>query len=124
MKVFVYGTLMSGFGANMMLKSTKPLGIDTINGTMHDVNRGGFPGVILDTGNTVQGEVYEVEDEGVLENLDRYEGFNSDNLPASLYTRHTVQTEGGHEVLIYQYNQGVSEDTIVPNGDWRAHRRG
>ena len=122
--LFVYGTLMTGFGANPMLQAgAELLGTATVDGKMYDIN-GGFPGIILGGEDKVQGELYEVTDDAILPRLDSYEGHRG-NVPSSLYSKHVVQTSyGSIEAIVYQFNHSVDSHAVVPNGDWRSHVRG
>lgn len=121
--VFVYGTLMTGFGANSMLTAGATLlGPATVEGKMYDIN-GGFPGIILGEGSQVIGELYEVTDEAILPRLDNYEGHRG-NVPSSLYSKHEVTTGNGYQATVYQFNHSVAQHAEVSDGDWRAHKRG
>ena len=82
MKLFVYGTLMSGQGANSKLKGAKFLGKAVLRDyEMFDL--GAFPGIQQHLGGNVVGELYEVDD-SLLTKLDSYEG------EGSLYNREIV----------------------------------
>ena len=72
-KVFVYGTLKKGFGNHILLEGSKFLGYAKTNPLFTMVSLGGFPAVIIDGETSIQGEVYEVNEEA-LRSLDRLEG--------------------------------------------------
>jgi len=115
MKIFVYGTLKRGFGANRLLRDSQMVAEDYIDGA-HMVSLGGFPGVFLShregTTGHVQGEVYEIDDV-VLEHLDHYES------NGSFYQRQKVTTRGGLEVEVYEFLSPSERYQPVPDGVWR-----
>ena len=109
MKVFVYGTLKSGYGANSLLGEGRTLlGETTIAGEIYHL--GGFPGVRLGGESKVHGEVWEVP-ESSLPRLDRYEG------EGSLYIRHEITTEFG-PAWVYEYNDTPPVERRIASGRW------
>ncbi|MCR5672578.1 MAG: gamma-glutamylcyclotransferase, partial [Lachnospiraceae bacterium] len=83
MKVFVYGTLMSGQGANGRLAGAKLLG-KAILRDYEMFSLGEFPGIGPCMGGSVVGELYEANEE-LIPDLDSYEGEDS------LYNREMVK---------------------------------
>lgn len=83
-KVFVYGTLMQGYGNHRnYLSQSEFLGKGEITGyALYAVSS--FPGVVLEAGEKVKGEVYNVDDP-TLKRLDSLEG------EGSLYLRKQVE---------------------------------
>lgn len=119
--VFVYGTLMTGFGSSLGNRDGVALvGSDSITGSLFSVH-GSFPGLKLDGAGAVLGELYEILDREILRSLDAYEGCR-DNDYSSLYLRQVVYTEGGVETYVYEYNHDVEELDPVADGDWRAYK--
>ena len=109
-KVFVYGTLKSGFGNHRLMEGRSTfITKDKIKGKM--VSLGGFPGVVPDDDRSVVGEVYEVTDE-CLKALDRLEGH------PSFYKRTPVVTDNGLEVDTYIYQGETKHRPLVETGDW------
>ncbi len=123
-KVFVYGTLRTGFGNNRLLQ----------DGTCHLVKEdeivgynmyamGGFPGItsteIYET--SVKGEVWEVGDDALVQ-LNRLEGFREPDSPANFYNRTTVVTESGEECLVY-IQDTPPNNSLVESGDWVEHTK-
>ena len=77
MKVFVYGTLMSGHGNNRLLRNSEFIGEHIVKD--HKLyfawGQGGFPVARQSTGDSVKGELWDIkEDKEVLRNLDALEG--------------------------------------------------
>ena len=62
-RVFVYGTLLSGFGnhARLLAGRSKMIGEAQTYAEYTMVSLGGFPGVIEGGDTSIQGEVYEVD---------------------------------------------------------------
>lgn len=73
-KVFVYGTLKNGYGNHYLLRDSAFLGKGTTIEDHFTMFDGGFPYVINEGRFHVRGEVYEVNNERVMESLDRLEG--------------------------------------------------
>ena len=116
--VFVYGTLMSGFGNNALLRNGNATLVQTatIVGEMYDL--GCFPGVKLRGKNKVKGEVWEV-DKPTLERLDRLEG------EGVLYKRKKTCVanfyRGATDVWVYEIMREQDEESLVASGDYRKH---
>ncbi len=115
-KVFVYGTLKSGYGNNRALipEDLEPTP-DTITGfTMYHL--GGFPAIVKDdSGRVVVGEVYDVDD-NVLRSLNRLEGYRGEG-ERNFYDRISVTTDSGEECLVYVQGKPVTR-TVVESGNW------
>lgn len=116
--IFVYGTLRPGHGANgYMASRAKHHGTTRISAMMYGL--GGYPGVklvgdgrFMSEGPTVVGDLYEIENEGLPQILDGYEGY------PNLYGRRLVETEDGRQAWVYTYNHNVRDDALIPTGDW------
>ena len=73
MKIFVYGTLLSGEGDHRQLRGARPLAVRRTEPLYTLVSLGPYP-ALLDGGTTsVTGEVYDVDGD-LLSALDRFEG--------------------------------------------------
>lgn len=119
MKVFVYGTLRSGYGNNVLLHNATFLGEATTNGVMYSM--GYIPFVSLTTQEgTVHGEVYEIN-EDILRRLDQLEGYNIHQPDRSFYNRSLVNTLPYGEAFIYHIDTHDSERNKIPSGDWRVY---
>ena len=98
-KVFVYGTLRPNLGETVKVR-----------GQLFSLGR--FPGIKLGMDGVVTCEVITVDDDE-LARLDRYEGYNPQNLQGSLYIRR--RHEDG---FIYNYNGSVRRMPLIESGDW------
>ena len=108
-KIFVYGTLKTGHGANSILQGRAEfVDEDRIEGGLFDM--GAFPGYRPEAKSTVVGEVWEITDEHLPVMLDNYEGY------PSLYTRERVRTEKGYNVWVYVINS--PSETLIEEGVW------
>lgn len=134
-KVFVYGSLLKGFGNHQMLTQdgAKFLSITRTTGnfTMYDL--GGFPAVVdkrtSKSATHIRGEVYLVTDRG-LRALDCLEGYDPKR-PAieNLYERREIKLDNGSKALTYLMTPStVSQITgygrrhgVVESGDWRTY---
>lgn len=117
-RVFVYGSLLRGEPNYPVIErgvlvggaSTEP------RFTLHDL--GAFPGMVAEGSQAVAGEVYEV-DRVTLADLDRLEGH------PRFYRRTPIALADGTHAETYLLTRAQVEDRpVVPNGDWRAHRKG
>ena len=108
MKVFVYGTLKSGFGNHYLLRDSKKVCNDSITGTMYSL--GGFPAITLKNDNKVFGEVYDVN-KNVMGDLDMLEGY------PRFYDRKIIKTDDGHYAHVYYMD--LVEGPLVETGVWK-----
>lgn len=123
MKVFVYGSLLSGFGNHVLLdrEGAEFIREDLTQPEFTMISLGGFPGVIEGGETAITGEVYEVNDI-VERSLDRLEGVCHDNPEMGLYRRKTITLTSGEEALIYIYNGSPRSTTdLIGSGSWRAY---
>ncbi|ARS89577.1 gamma-glutamylcyclotransferase family protein [Natrarchaeobaculum aegyptiacum] len=141
--IVLYGTLRRGsekyveFGLEDRLTY---VGECTLEGLLYDL--GEYPGLVLEPevrdaeGSTtddgapdadrsdtlVTGELYRVDDETVVHELDAYEGYSPANPAGSLYVRQLVRLEEPPvDAWTYVYNRDVENAPVVTSGDWRAY---
>lgn len=115
--LFVYGTLMHGQPAHVLLQNQKFLGSAACHGELY--NLGGAPGYRTSLANQVHGELYEIEPE-ILEYLDYFEGH------PRLYKRITRAVRmGDRDVLawVYEFQEQVHPSQRILSGDWRKRGR-
>jgi len=118
--VFVYGSLLSGFGNHRLLDVPGAAFVgeaETEGGwTLHDL--GAYPGMVRRDdlpGESVRGELYAVDRE-VLRRLDQLEGH------PRYYTRTEITLDGGEVVESYTLDrEQVAHCSRVGGGDWRAY---
>lgn len=117
-RVFVYGTLLSGFGNHDRCLGPKAEPVArtrTANAHYRMVEVSYFPGVFLDGTDHIVGEVYDVTDHG-LHILDSLEGF------PQMYTRVQVTLDNLMVAWMYIYNSDRGNMRDIPGGDFRAYR--
>ena len=122
-RVFAYGTLMTGQIRRPLLGLAILEGPAQIRGTLYDF--GGYPGLVLDDGGWVSGELYRVPDLAArLSSLDREEWCDPADETRSLYVRRRVPVQVGDgpppEAWVYVYNGPPGRGPRIPSGDWRA----
>lgn len=124
MKVFVYGTLLSGLSNSALLNNSDFIGEGTMSGIMYDL--GSFPAVNYGTG-IVHGELYDV-DEYTLRDLDYLEGYDTQNVDSSLYIRNVtdITLDNGRIIqnsFVYIYNKDLSGSAypVIENGDYKEY---
>jgi gamma-glutamylcyclotransferase (GGCT)/AIG2-like uncharacterized protein YtfP len=116
---------MTGFSRRPLLGPSASLeSRGRIRGSLYDFVE--YPGVVLDEGGWVNGELYRVPDlPARLPDLDRAEWYDPANDAGSLYVRRRVPVEldGGErrEAFIYVYNGPPGRGPRIASGDWRAH---
>jgi gamma-glutamylcyclotransferase (GGCT)/AIG2-like uncharacterized protein YtfP len=117
--VFVYGSLLSGLGNHGLLQrhDARALGNGRTADAFTMISLGAFPGVIEKGDTAIEGELYEVDDDGVA-GLDMLEG------NGSFYTREQklIRTDGGTVVAwIYLLPPRYLEERedVVASGNWR-----
>ena len=119
-KVFVYGTLLSGLCRADALKQAEFLGAASTEGRLY--NLGDYPGMLPGLG-TVYGEVYQV-DARTLDRLDGIEDYYPDCPESSLYLRRPVRvtlTDNGQSLVAetYLYSMSIPETQRIAHGDYR-----
>lgn len=123
-RVFAYGTLMEGFVRRSLLGPAILEGPGRIRGSLYDF--GEYPGVVLDDGGWVAGELYRLPDiESRLPLMDREEWCDPQDETRSLYVRRRVPVHladgAPREAWLYVYNGPPGRGPRIPSGDWRAH---
>lgn len=120
MRVFVYGTLLSGLCRAAALKDATFLGAASTEGRLY--NLGDYPGMLPGRGK-VHGEVYQL-DARTLDRLDGIEDYYPDCPESSLYLRRPVRValllDGcSLEADTYLYNAPIPESQRIAHGDYR-----
>ena len=116
MKVFVYGTLMSGESNHFFLeeRSSKYIrkAVTERGYTLYDL--GGFPGMVSGGTGAVMGEVYDVCAR-TRRRLDQLEGH------PQFYRRHIIRLQDGEKVEAYILEVGYTRGCpVIKSGDWRS----
>lgn len=113
-KMFVYGTLKSGYGNNILLQNERKIGnAETVDSYI--MKAGGIPYVFKDKKlSTIKGELWEV-DKDTLPSIDRLEGH------PNWYKRekiNVISNDKEHSAWIYfmQGNSDSSNLMTVENG--------
>jgi len=123
--LFVYGTLMrreSRFPA--LASQVKVALLAEVPGRLVDL--GDYPGMLSDPSGQgwVHGDFLKLSKLGILDDLDRIEGFPGFSRPGGLYRRRILEVgmKDGRvrPAWVYLY-QGV-DGNLIPSGDWRSHR--
>ncbi len=116
--VFTYGTLMEKQKAHGLFEMH--LFADGILRDYGLYEVGGFPAAVPVEGFNVYGEIYEVDNDVLLE-MDRYES------EGSLYIRRLLEIEVGpkkFDAWVYEYNRDVSNlELRAPIGKWTPKRK-
>ena len=131
-RLFTYGTLMTGFSRRPLLGAALLEGRGRIRGSLYHF--GDYPGLVLDDGGWVAGELYRVPDlPARLPALDREEWYDpADEAAEPLRAAHgAVHGRGSgvvREAWVYAYNErfgaAAGRGPRVESGDWRAHLTG
>ena len=116
--VSVYGSLRAGLGNHRLLSTAVRQDDGIIADGFRMVSLGGFPALIKQGEHTpIVVEVYEVENETRASNLDMLEGY------PSFYDREVVTLVDGRECWVYFIRgNSYSDNTPVPNGDWKQFK--
>lgn len=101
MRIFVYGTLMSGRANSRYMKNAEYIGRAVLHGfSIYDL--GYYPGIRPKSGGLVSGEVYDLSDKADFERICTLEG------DGFLYIRQTVTVtmDNGSETeaVVFVYN--------------------
>ena len=132
MKVFVYGTLMQGFGNHRVMEEAQGKFITKAfirDKDIFFVSLGSFPAVIDGKG-IVFGEIYEIPDEKIktwrgdlypIKVLDSLEGYNSKTRNGMYLRKRAVAvTPKGEKIWVsyYYWNGEVNAQMKIKHGDW------
>jgi gamma-glutamylcyclotransferase (GGCT)/AIG2-like uncharacterized protein YtfP len=123
-RVFVYGSLLSGFWNHRLIEDGggKLVGRGSTEKGFALIDLGAFPGAVRGEGRVV-GEVWEVND-ATFQRLDQLES------NGSFYARErvTINFERGHRLacafawIYLLLRPGVgARSRLIPGGDWRAY---
>lgn len=119
---FVYGLLMrggTGFRALGLERRVRQLGPDKVSGRLYHL--GDYPGLIIGRHGLVHGEVFSVQDPGLIDEFDAYELYDPENPTGSEYCRIEVDLlTSGRRVWAYEYNRPVRNKPIIATGNWRT----
>jgi gamma-glutamylcyclotransferase (GGCT)/AIG2-like uncharacterized protein YtfP len=126
-KLFVYGSLRSGFQSNAyhyVSHYFTLLGLAKVPGQLFDL--GEYPAAkpAPETGNFIHGELYELNEKSAFSwafgQLDDYEGVVTEEGEPAMYRREltTAEINGREEIAwIYWYNGDVTGKPAVASGD-------
>ena len=125
MKIFVYGTLMTGF------ENYKKYLDGNICSIEHGITRGrlyhlpeGYP-ALVDGQDIIKGEIIEIKESKILEDIDfleEYKGEGEENLYNRVEVK--VKSEEGEDFLCWTYfyvnkNYAESDGRYITGGDWK-----
>lgn len=117
-RVFVYGTLRRDEVNHHLLDGARYCGHHVTEPQYRMLDLGAYPGVVKHGRTRIEGEVYEIDSQGMVE-LDRLEGY-----PVA-YSRELIPTPWGR-AWIYIYRGSHKDREVIPGGIWRDeifHRR-
>ena len=126
--LFVYGTLRRGFEhpmADLLARQADFIGRGIFQGKLY--NLGSYPGVKTSHRSTdsVVGDVYCLRFPHLLEQFDRYEGYDPDDPAQSMYLRRTVSITltNGQTLFawIYLYNLPIYRYKLIKSGDYLTY---
>jgi gamma-glutamylcyclotransferase (GGCT)/AIG2-like uncharacterized protein YtfP len=126
-KLFVYGTLRRGFPLHRYLSDkARFVGPGTITGILYDL--GEYPGAVPSDHGEVKGELYELEPGSIyLDELDRIEGFDPNDLKNSLFVRSLTDVHlAGNQVArawVYFLPSKPARGKLIFGGDYQFREK-
>jgi gamma-glutamylcyclotransferase (GGCT)/AIG2-like uncharacterized protein YtfP len=115
MRLFVYGTLLSGERSHRRLRGSRLLGAYGTEPRYTLVSLGAYPALLEGGTTSVTGEVYEVADR-ILPAIDLFEGH------PDLYERKGIRLVGGFDAEAYVLPAVHGRPAmVIESGDWRRH---
>jgi gamma-glutamylcyclotransferase (GGCT)/AIG2-like uncharacterized protein YtfP len=117
MRLFVYGTLLSGEGSHTRLGRSRMVAEEVCTEPRYTlISLGLFPAMLEGGKTSVWGEVYEVDD-ATLAAVDWFEGH------PTVYRRTWVHLRGGESVQGYVLaRRRAGSYPLITSGDWRDFR--
>jgi gamma-glutamylcyclotransferase (GGCT)/AIG2-like uncharacterized protein YtfP len=116
MRLFVYGSLLSGEEHNDHLGASRLVGSASTEPVYTLVDLGEYPALLADGTTSVSGEIYEVDGE-VLAALDDFEEHPDQ------YRRMPVRLLGGHGEATETYvlpREKAPHARVIASGSWKA----
>ena len=115
--LFTYGTLKKGHGNHRVLDGATYLGTASTEPTFTMLHLGGFPGIIRGGETAVQGELYKVTSQQMMDRLDRLEGH------PTFYERQPIKVNpsDGPEITVEAYvlpPEWASRCSSISSGIW------
>lgn len=126
MKFLVYGTLRKNFGNSILFKqgNSKWLGVVKTEPIFTMYSLGGFPAVSEKGTTSITGEVWETDDENVINSVFRLEGCTRvQKNPENWYDFIEIDTEFGKANMFIMNNLKNRKVNIVESGDWDEYKR-
>ncbi|OOQ61825.1 gamma-glutamylcyclotransferase family protein [Mucilaginibacter pedocola] len=123
--LFVYGTLLQPGNefADYLNQHCKFITRGKLKGILYDI--GEYPGLILnDTTGYVFGNIYQIDKEDVLKELDIYEGVGPDEEQPNLYLRLSLPIEtdsGSMQAWVYVYNRPIDRLPVIASGNYAEY---
>jgi gamma-glutamylcyclotransferase (GGCT)/AIG2-like uncharacterized protein YtfP len=126
-KLFVYGTLRSGFKHQAYAYISKYfmlVGEARVRGLLYDL--GEYPAAVPTLHEAyIKGELYELKEAGdfdwAIAQLDDYEGINPEEGETPLFVRKTtvvLYDNQSTQAWIYWYNQPITAQPLITSGDY------
>lgn len=126
LKLFVYGSLRSGFkhpAYEYVSRYFTLIGDAKVKGKLYDM--GSYPAAIpTEENNFIIGELYQLKNEKefnwAFEQLDDYEGVHPENNEQSLYIRQKVTVYINNRTAsawMYWYNATIDDQPLIASGD-------
>lgn len=121
MKFFVYGSLKKGFHNHPVIEGANYLGtFDTPkNYTMYSM--GSYPAVTLGGETSIHGEVYETDNQHIINRLNRLEGYSGTPTKEgghNFYDLETINSPYGQLNMFVIRDIGHYSRAIVKSGKW------
>jgi gamma-glutamylaminecyclotransferase len=122
MRLFVYGSLLSGEGHNGQLGASRLVGAASTEPVYTLVDLGPYPALLADGTTSVSGEIYDV-DADVLAALDDFEGHPDEyrRMPVRLIGGDGDGDGGGGSTETYVMpREKARHGRVIASGSWRA----
>lgn len=117
-RVFVYGSLLKGFGNHRLLRNATFVGEAKTTAEYTMISRGGFPGVFPGGHTEILGELYDVDEE-TAKRLDWLEGVDYKDPHNGHYRKEEITLAGGEKAFIYFINEHCQTGPVIESGSWR-----
>lgn len=121
MKIAVYGTLKEGHSNHRVIKGAKYLGEFTTKPEYRMYSFGGFPAITLTGDTPIRCEIYDVEDEDMLNGIFNLEGYRGEGNDRNFYDLKIIDTPYGRAGIFYIkdiFKYGYK--TQIKSGIWQG----
>lgn len=118
MRFAVYGSLKKGYHNHPVIQGANYLGTDSTKPEYSLYSLGSYPAVTKGGSTSIHLEVYETDNDSIIDRVNRLEGFISKNNPHNYYDSITIDTKYGEAEMFILRDLKTENLTLIKSGNW------